>query len=137
MDFSRLLPLHHKLLVMRLLAACLRILDLVVLPLEPPILLFAVHCFLDKVLRSVLLIDAGRVEFGRAFDDGADLRELRDLGFLGAGLLVVPVWVEDGAHLQHLQVALEGWGYVCEGHVEPVCAGVGWAVLLSQVSWCH
>lgn len=126
---SCLLSLRHEFRVVRLLAAGLCVLDLVVFSLETTVLLLPRHGFFNEILSSFLLVDPGGVELGGSFYDGADLGELRDLRVLGSGLLVVTVGIEDGSHAEELQIAFEGRRHVGERHVEPVFASIDRSVL--------
>lgn len=67
------LPFLQQRLVMSLLAACFLVLDFGILSLEPSTFLLCRHRLLDKILRAVLAIDACRIEFSRALNDGACL----------------------------------------------------------------
>lgn len=69
------------LLVMRLLAACLGLLNLVVLRLEALGSLLALKHLFNQGPLPVLVGQSGTEEFCRSFDDGANLRKLGDLWF--------------------------------------------------------
>jgi len=66
-----LLSLLLQLLVVSLLATCLGVLNLVVLPLEATGLLLIPHLFFHEILGPVFLVDATRVPLRRTFDDSA------------------------------------------------------------------
>jgi len=117
---------------MRLLAACLCNLDVSIFPLEAARLLLAVHGFFNEVLRPILLVDSGAVIFCRSFNNCTSLRKGRYLVFASV-LLVMSVRVEHGAHLDHLEIALELWGHNGLGKVEPLLAGVS-LVILFEIS---
>lgn len=74
---------------MRLLSTSLRGLDLIILPLETPTLLFDRPGFFDEILGSILLIDPGAIPFRRPLDHGPNLGECRDFA-LATVLLIVP-----------------------------------------------
>lgn len=82
----------------------LLLLYLGILPLEPAVVLLACHRLLDEIFRPLLLVQTSAVPLCGAFNDRACLRECRHFA-LPAVLFVVPVWVQDGAHLEELEVA--------------------------------
>ena len=89
---------------MRLPPTRLLVLYLAIFPLEPAILLLDRHSLLHEVLRPLFLVQSAAVPLCRPFDDSTSLRECGHLAF-PAVFLVVPVWVEDGAHLEELEIA--------------------------------
>lgn len=93
---------RHQRLVMGLLAASLHGLDLVVLPLESTSVFLGSQNLVSERVESVLLGQSRAVKVCGAFDDCADLGEVGDLL---AVLLVVPVGIEDIAHLEELLIA--------------------------------
>lgn len=121
---------------MRLLAVCLFVLNLVVLPLEAAARSFSSHRLFHKVLCSILAVDASRVKLCWSLDNGSGLRELGDFG-LRRCLLVVSVRIEDGSHGNELEVAFECG---CEGRprkVEPFITGICNVRLIKSVSQVH
>lgn len=114
---------------MSLLATRLCALDFIVFPLEATVLTLGRYGLFDKVLRPILLVDARRIELCGTFNYGPRLRELGNFRLLGVCLLVVSMRVKDRAHLNELEVALEGRRDSGERHVEPVFTSVGRSIL--------
>ncbi len=133
---SPLLSFGHKALVVSGLATSLCPLDLVVLPLEAPILFLNGHGLFNEVLGPILLFDSRAVKLRWTFDDSARLRECWD--FTPASVfLVVSVGIEDRAHLDELEITLELRSQVGLGQVKPVRASRGLIVLVSSVEEMH
>ena len=116
--FPRLRPFLLHGLVITLLPTLLDALNVLVLALESASLLLSSQDFFNKSLLPVAILDATRVKLGRTFDDGADLGVLGD--FELALLSVHALGIEDGAHVEELQVALESWREVGAGEIIPV-----------------
>lgn len=91
---------------MSLLATCLAVLYLCILPLEASRLLFHCHCLIHKVIGTVFLIDPCAEEFCWALDDSSGLGERGYLAFSGV-FLIVSMGIEDRPHLDELEVTLE------------------------------
>lgn len=100
------LPLVKHLLVVCFLPAGLRVLNLVVLPLEPARLLFVSHLFFHEVLGTIFPVDAGGIPFSWTFNYGSHLGECRNLALSGV-FLVVAMRIEDVTHFDELKVSFE------------------------------
>jgi len=107
-----LLSLLHQALVVRFLAAGLLLLNLVVFPLEATSLPLPGHSLLHEILRPILSVDPRAIPFRRAFNDRPNLRESRDL-VLARSLFIMAMGIENGSHLDQLEVALELWSQDC------------------------
>lgn len=116
---------------MSFLTTSLRSLNFVVLPLKATSVLLNAHLLLDKGLRSVFVVDATRVPLCWTLHDCADLRESWDLA-LPSVLLIMSVRIEDTAHFDKLQIALERCSEFGLRQVEPICACVGLIVLFQS-----
>ena len=110
-----------QLLVIRLTAPSLGKLEIFVLVLEPPSLLFRSQDFFDKRFLAISFRDSRTEKVGRALNDGAHLREIRNKD-LAAVVLVVSFGIPGGAHPQHLQVSSKLGGEMGTREVEPVGA---------------
>lgn len=129
MPSPTLLSFVHQGLVVCLLATGFLLLDLIIFSFEATRLHLSSHRLFDKVLGSILLVDPRAVPFCRAFDNGSNLREVGHL-VLTSGFLVMPVWIKNGSHLDHLQVALQLWCQDGPRQVEPFGARIGSFALL-------
>lgn len=121
-SFNLPIPLGLHTFVESLLSTGLGGLDVAVLGLETFVLPLQCQDLLDKVLLAVLLGDTTTEELGGTLDDGADLRELGDLG-LAILLLVMSLRVEHRTHPNELEISLELWGQFGLGEVEPIGSG--------------
>lgn len=90
---------------MCLLATGLLVLDFVVLPLKATCLSLSSHHFFDKGLGPILSIDPGAEPFRGTFNDCSDFGKSGHF-VLARGFLVVPMRIENGSHLDDLQVTL-------------------------------
>ena len=99
LDDLAFVSLRFHRLVVRLLAALLRRLDILVLALETAAVLFLGDNLLQHGLLALLVLQTAAVELSSAFDDSADLGECRNITLLVV-LLVVAVGVKDVPHLE-------------------------------------
>jgi hypothetical protein len=104
---------------MGLLAARLALVDVLVLPLETATVLFLRDDLLQDGLLAVLVLQAAAVELSRAFNDGADLRESRNV-VLRAVLLVVALGIKNTPHLEQLEITSQLWRELRLRHIEPL-----------------
>ena len=127
-----LLPLNHKFLVVSLLAARLRLLDLAILLLESAGLTFSCHSLFHEGLHPVLLVDSGTVELCWAFNYCARLRKRWNFAF-SIAFLVMSMWVEDRPHFDELEITLELRSQIRLWQVKPLGTGRELIVLISSV----
>lgn len=88
-------------LVVRLLAACFALVNVLVLSLKAAALLLLGNDLLQDGLLAVLLVQTAAVELGGALDDGSDLGESRN-AVLRVVLLVMTFGVQNVPHLKKL-----------------------------------
>lgn len=99
-----LVPLRLHRLVVGLLATCLAFVNVLVLPLETATVLLLGADLLQNGLLAVLLVETTAIELSRALDDGADLREGRNV-VVRVILLIMALGVQDVPHFQQLEIA--------------------------------
>jgi inosine/guanosine/xanthosine phosphorylase family protein len=127
-DGSSLLGVERALglqsLVVRLLSARLRALDVAVLSLETAGVFLAGQDFVDKGLLAILVVESAREVLGGTLDDGADVRVWRRC-HLAILLLVMSMRIKHVTHLQELEISLQLRSEVGTGHVVPLFARSG------------
>ena len=104
---------------MRLLPTRLHLLQLPVFLLESPRFHFSSQDLLHKGPLALFRGDPCAVVLGRALDYCPNLRVLRR-GSFARLVLVVAVWIKDGAGFEELEISFELWREIGAGHVEPV-----------------
>lgn len=117
-SLSLVVSFSPQIVVERLFPTLFCLLNVAVLGCKASVFPLQSHCLCNESLLAILLGDAAAEEFGWAFNDGTDLRELWKLGF-SVFFLVVPFGIQNRAHSQQLQISLELSGQLSLWQVEP------------------
>ena len=113
------------------LAACLGLLNLLVLSLEVAILILTSHDLFSERLLPISLVQPRAVVLGWSLNDSTNLRECGDLGL--AHVLIMAMGVKYWTHFEKSQISLQLRREICLRHIEPVNA-CGFLGLLIAVS---
>lgn len=118
---------------MRFLAACLGLLNLLVLSLEMAVLILTSHDLFGECLLPIPLVQPCAVVLGGSFNDSANLRECWKLGL--AHVLVMTMGVKYWTHFEKSQISLQLRCEICLWHIKPVnaCGFLGLLIPLAEV----
>lgn len=119
---SGLFPSGEDLLIVSLFTTSLCVLDFSIFALETTGLTLRGHGLFNKCFGSIFLVDSRAVELCRPFNHCSYLRKCGYFA-LSVVLLIMPVRIEDGSHLDELEVALELGSYVGFRKAKPIRTG--------------